>query len=234
MVNFVYIIANYFKDILSEGTINLLANLYYSNSPPVEFNSFRKETMMYFLVLFFSAFLLISFFATNWPFKLYHFYLLKSLAQAYGIKPIRFGLLLSSVFSELKIEVNLKSIRVRFLESSIDSLNKTNSGWELRQLYPAPTILEFYHVRLAKREWGDFKRFITGNVNIDSEWVILTPDLIQAQKFWQIKQQSLEQLLNNQLIEQILFSSEEIIIRLRRFVSVTNIQTVVELLLKLN
>ena len=189
---------------------------------------------MYFLILFITAFLLIFLLATNWPIKFYHYYFLKKLARLYETTPVRFGLLLSSVFSEITILNNSNPIRVRFLESSVDSLNKANSGLELRRPYPTPIILEFYHSRLSKQQWGDFKRFLTGNNLIDSKWVVLTPDPVRAEEFWQIKQNVFEPILNNPLIEQILFSKDEMIIRFRHLITVSMVQTVVELLMKMN
>lgn len=170
---------------------------------------------MYLVALLFCAFLILSVLMTNWPAKGYHYLLLKKLGQDLGVEPQRYGMTFSSVFSEINTIYKGRDLRIRFLEGSIDSL-KSGSGLEIRIRYPAGVIMEFYHMGLGKREWGDFKRFLTGESPIDAQWFILTNDQGLAGKFWE--EHRLRQFLtHNPQLEQILVNNEEIVLKLRRY-----------------
>jgi hypothetical protein len=171
---------------------------------------------MYLLGLLLIAFLVLSVIGTNWPTKTYHYALLKKLAEVLGAEPEKHGLVFSGVYSEINTIYQDREMRIRFVEGSADSL-KSSSGLEirLRLKNQSMVIMEFYPERMNKREWGHFKRFLTGESRIDSQWFILTDDLESAGGFW--KEHRIEKvLLSSPNLEQILVNKEEVIVRLRR------------------
>ena len=183
---------------------------------------------MYYLLLFATAFLLISIFSTQWPVKLFHHYQLKKLGALLHCEPQRSGLTFSSVYSQIDTVYNSRKIVIRFVEGSVDSL-KSQSGMEIRLQMASPVVMEIYN-RGRKREWGQFKQFQTGDSLIDSRWFILTNDLETAATFW--SQSKLADLLsqNTRLIDQILISRDEMILQLRRFRSAAKTVRFLELL----
>ncbi|HEX3047354.1 MAG TPA: hypothetical protein VHY08_21565 [Bacillota bacterium] len=173
---------------------------------------------MYFILLFAAAFLIISLLTSFWPVKLYHHYLLKDLAAALDSDPQRQGLVFSKVYSEITPSFQGREWRIRFVEGSADSL-KSNTGLELRLKANSGTVLECYPLRRGKREWGDFKRFLTGNPEVDGAWFMLSNNLETAAEFW--GDGKLAGILNNRkfFIEQLSFTQEEVVARLRRYPS---------------
>lgn len=142
---------------------------------------------MYILGLFLIALFLISIFVTNWPVKLFHHYILTKLAYLLRAVPEKNGFFFGNVYSQINTIYRGKELKIRFLEGSIDSL-KGSSGLEIRMNILnqkcKDTVFEFYPMRLKKREWGDFKRFITGNSLIDNQWFILTNHFDIAGECW--------------------------------------------------
>ncbi|MGE5604631.1 MAG: hypothetical protein ACM3YE_02950 [Bacteroidota bacterium] len=170
---------------------------------------------MYFVILFVTAFFLISIFSTNWPIKLYHYLLLKNLARELNTEPQRHGLLLSNVYSEIISIFQGKEFRIRFTENSIDSI-RSNSGLEIRMSENTGVVMEFYRANRKKRVWGDFRQYRTGDCRIDSEWFILTTDLEKAGQLWSRTQ--LRDLIKDfPQLEQILINKQEIIIQLKNY-----------------
>lgn len=176
---------------------------------------------MYFVWLFLAAFLLIFFFSTNWPIKIYHNYYLKKLALRLQsvVQNDRSGLMGPS--PEVNTIYQGKQLKIRFIEGSADTL-QSGSGLEIRFLIPhacASTvaraqIIEFYRLPGKRQEWGDFIRFQTGDPEIDSRWFILTPDPTAAASFWE--KSGLKKLLTvNQRIEQLSVNQAELIFKLR-------------------
>ncbi len=170
---------------------------------------------MYFIFLFVTAFLLISIFSTNWPIKLYHHALLKKLAQELNTVPQRHGLLFSNVYSEIICTFQGKNFKIRFIENSIDSI-KTNSGLEIRMSEASGVVMEFYRTNRRKRVWGDYRQFVTGDQQIDSEWFILTTDPDKANELW-LRTQLIKFLKDFPQLEQILINQQEIIIQLKNY-----------------
>lgn len=180
---------------------------------------------MYFLLLFLTAFLLISIFSTNWPVKLYHDLFLRKIARELGTEPVRHGLLLSGVYSEILTVYQGKEIKIRFLESSIDSI-KANSGLEIRIKADIGLIMEFYRTKLNRKPWGDFHQFNSGDQIIDSEWLILTTDLDRSKELWE-RTQLAELLRTIPQLDQILINHQEIIIQLRKYQSIKTILNII-------
>lgn len=180
---------------------------------------------MYILFLLLAAFFLISIFSTNWPVKMYHHSLLKNLAIALGTVPERYGLLFSNVYSEINTVYKRRQLKIRFVEASIDSL-KPNSGLEIRMRITSETIMEFYHLKRNKREWGEFKRFQTGDKLLDSQWFILTNDLVKANDFWGMN--NLKSLIANPHLEQLLINQDEAIVQLKSYRSYQKIIEFIE------
>lgn len=170
---------------------------------------------MYFLLLFGTAFLLISIFSTNWPTKLYHHLLLKKIAQELQTEPKKQGMLFSDFYSEIITVYQGKDLRIRFIENSIDSI-KANSGLEIRIREAAVVVMEFYRDNRNKKAWGDYQRFLSGDNLIDSEWTILTTDPDQAKEFWD-RSQLIELLKTIPQLEQILINHHEIIFQLKNY-----------------
>lgn len=181
---------------------------------------------MYFLVLFLTAFLLISIFSANWPVKLYHDLFLRKIARELGTEPVRHGLLLSGVYSEILTVYQGKEIKIRFLESSIDSI-KANSGLEIRIKEDTGLVMEFYRTKLNRKPWGDFRKFKSGDQIIDSEWLILTTDLDRSKELWE-RTQLAELLRTIPQLEQILIDHREMIIQLKNYHSVKTVLNVIE------
>jgi hypothetical protein len=173
---------------------------------------------MYFILLFAAAVLIISLLTSFWPIKLYHHYLLKDLAAALDTDPQRQDLIFPKIYSEITTNFQGRLWRIRFVEGSADSL-KSNTGLELRLKANNGTVLECYPLRRGKREWGDFKRFLTGNPEVDSAWFMLSNDLGQATELW--GDGKLAGILCNRhfYIEQLSFTREEVVTRLRRYPS---------------
>lgn len=172
---------------------------------------------MYFLLLFITAFLLISIFSTNWPIKFYHDTLLKNLARELHTEPKKHGMMFSNVYSEIIANYRGKDIRIRFIENSVDSI-KANSGLEIRIKEAAGIVMEFYRINRNKKAWGDFQQFLSGDKLIDSKWSILTTDQDRAKELWERSQ--LNQLLKTTpQLEQILINQQEIIVQLKHYYS---------------
>lgn len=180
---------------------------------------------MYTLFVILIAFLFISIFATNWPIKLYHRGFVKKLARRLNVKPSMYGLF-SAVDSQLTFEQSGRMIQVRFLEGTMDALY-ANSGLEIRIKAGDNPIIEFYRRQTRKDEWGDFRRILSGDANVDSQWVILTPDMERAREFLQAHAGLMRQL-TLPYIDQILVNNGEIIIQLRRIYSVGRLQAALE------
>ena len=185
---------------------------------------------MYLIVLILAAFVLLSLFATNWPVKLFHHSVLKKAGEAVGARPIHGSLLAAGVYSEIKTSVADREVRIRYVEGSPDALH-ADSGLEMRMAFAPETTVEFYRTKLKKREWGDFKRFSTGDSLLDAEWFILCNDMEQTALFY--REHPLQLFLNNRYIEQILFHSREMIIRLQKGDPVRAVTEVWELLKEL-
>jgi hypothetical protein len=185
---------------------------------------------MYILGLFLVAFLILSVISTNWPAKTYHYAFLKKLAENLGAEPEKHGLTFSNVYSEINTVYQGREMRIRFVEGSADSL-KSSSGLEIRLKVPSMVVMEFYPVRLNKREWGHFKRFLTGESPVDSQWFILTDDLESAGGFW--RGHSIQNILLSQPnLDQILVNREEIIVRLRRSQPAPSVKELIDNLLE--
>lgn len=181
---------------------------------------------MYFLLLLITALLLISIFSSNWPVKLYHDLFLRKIARELGTEPVRHGLLLSGVYSEIVTVCQGKEIRIRFLENSIDSI-KANSGLEIRIKEDIGLVMEFYRIKLNKKPWGDFRQFKSGDQVIDSEWLILTTDLDRSKEFWE-RTQLTELLRTIPQLDQILINHREMIIQLKNYQSVKAILNIID------
>ncbi len=166
---------------------------------------------MYFLFLILIALFLISILSTNWPVKVYHHFLLTKIAQIFNAVPERKGLIFSNVYSQINLIYHERQIRIRFMEASVDSL-RANSGLEIRTKIATQVVMEFYRFDRSKREWGDFKRFTTNDLQLDSEWFILTNDLTSSREFWDSFK--LRQLLSEKALKQLLINREEIICQL--------------------
>lgn len=181
---------------------------------------------MYFLWLFATAFLIISIFSANWPIKLYHYLLLQRLGQELKTEPKKHGLLLSNVYSEIITNYRGKNIKIRFIENSIDSI-KAYSGLEIRIKETAGLVMEIYRVRLNKREWGDFRRFTSGDGQIDAEWLILTTAPEGAKEMWD-RIRLADLLKTTPQLDQILINQEEVIIQLKRYPSTQSVLNIID------
>lgn len=181
---------------------------------------------MYFLLLFITAFLLISIFSANWPVKLYHHLFLRRIARELGTEPIRHGLLLSGVYSEIITVYQGKEIKIRFLENSIDSI-KASSGLEIRIKEDIGLVMEFYRTKLNKKPWGDFRQFKSGDQKIDSEWLILTTDAERSKELWE-RTQLAELLRGVHQLDQILINHQEMIVRLKNYQSIKSILNIID------
>jgi hypothetical protein len=186
---------------------------------------------MYFLFLFILAFFLIFIFGTNAPIKLYHHYLLCKLANALGVT-IAQNSIFSNVYSEINTFFEGHELKIRFVDGSSGSL-KANSGLEIRVNWTAQFLMEFYRIRENKREWGDFKRFVTGEKLIDDSWFILTDNLETAANWWDQTNHQFRKLVSDfNAINQILINKNEIIVQLRRFHSCREIMALVSLIIE--
>jgi hypothetical protein len=183
---------------------------------------------MYFLALIVTALVILSIFSSNWPLKGYHFYLLKQLAAEFGVAPIKHGMVFSASYAEIRPIIRGREFVIRFMEGAPDSLRNA-SGLEIRMRGEIPAIMEFYRVPHSQREWGDFKKFSTGDPGLDGQWLILTPQPEEAQSFWD--RGKLQVILNgNHPVDQILLTPGEMILRLRRFGSAGQLREVAELM----
>ncbi len=171
---------------------------------------------MYILLLFLAAFLLISLFTTNWPVKIYHHYLLKKLGVILHCEPQQNGLMLSSVYSQIVTVYRGRELKIRFVEGAAGAL-QANSGLEIRLKTISPAVLGIYHRKSNQQEWGDFKRFQTGDASLDSRWFILTDNFQAAAGYWEAgKLASLLASYEGCLV-QLQVNHDEIIASLRRF-----------------
>lgn len=170
---------------------------------------------MYYLFLLITALLLLSIFSTNWPVKLYHYLFLRKLARKLGTEPVRYGLLLSGVYSEIGTVYQGKEIKIRFIENSIDSI-RANAGLEIRVKEDTGIVMEFYRVKLKKKAWGDFHQFKSGDQLIDSKWFILTTDPDRSKELWE-RAQLAELLKSTPQLDQLLINQQEIIIQLKNY-----------------
>lgn len=190
---------------------------------------------MYILFLLLAAFFLISIFATMWPLKLYHHFILKKLADLLETVPEKNGMFLSGVYSQINTVYRGKKIKIRFMEGSVDSL-KINSGLELRMYILSEgvsehAILEFYPIRHNKHEWGDFKRFLTGDPQIDSGWYILSNNLTTASVCWNMF--NFKSLLLLSGIEQVLLNKNELVMKFKNCHSVAKIKRFIDQLVQI-
>lgn len=191
---------------------------------------------MYFVWLFFVAFLLIFFFCTNWPVKLYHYFFLRQLADRLGSVVQNQHPALIGTTPEVNTIYHGKPLKIRFIEGLADAL-QPSPGLEIRMELDSGVIMEFSGARACgfpgkQREWGEFVRFVTGDPGIDSRWFILTPDTAAAACFWE--KSVLKGLLaaNPRNIEQISVNRIEIIIRLRRLLTVSRVLEIINRLTK--
>lgn len=181
---------------------------------------------MYLIYLFGTAFLILSIISTNWPVKLFHFCLLNQLAAVWRIAPIRYGLLFSHTYAELRPVLQGQEVMLRFLEGAAGALRPT-AGLELRLKRTLPAVVQFYRLPTRQREWGDFKPWVTGTPEIDSQWLVLTPAPNETERLWQ--NGSLRRVIeSSRQIEQLLVSESEIVVKLRRFESVAAVQRLAE------
>lgn len=190
---------------------------------------------MYILFLLLAAFFLISIFATMWPLKLYHHFILKKLADLLKAVPEKNGMFLSNIYSQINTVYRGKKIKIRFMEGSVDSL-KISSGLELRMYILSEgvsehAILEFYPIGKNKHEWGDFKRFLTGDPQIDSGWYILSNNLTTAGVCWNMF--NFKSLLLLSGIEQVLLNQNELVMKFKNCHSVTKIKRFIDQLVQI-
>lgn len=170
---------------------------------------------MYFLLLFLVAFAIISLLTTNWPVKIYHHYLLKQLGMVLHCEPQKNNLAFGGVYSQIVTVYRGRDIKIRFLEGASGAL-RSNPGLEIRLKVPSPVVLGIYPWRHHQQEWGDFKRFQTGDAFVDSQWFILTDNLQSAAEFW--RNRNLVPIFNgNHSIGQMQVNHDEIIACLQRF-----------------
>ncbi|HBE80243.1 MAG TPA: hypothetical protein DDW65_21055 [Firmicutes bacterium] len=171
---------------------------------------------MYILLLLLAATFLISIFTTNWPVKFYHHYLLKQLAELLGAIPEKNGLLSSSVYSQINTIYRDKELKIRFVEASVDSI-KEHSGLEIRMYInvSAQGVLECYPMRKGKHEWGDFKRFLTGDPGLDRQWFILTNEPVAAGVIWDSCR--FPDLLRYPGLEKLLINQNELIVQFKYY-----------------
>jgi hypothetical protein len=170
---------------------------------------------MYFLLLFLVAFVIFSLVTTNWPVKIYHHYLLKQLGLVLHSEPQRNGLVFAGVYSQIVTIYRGRDIKIRFLEGASGAL-RSNPGLEIRLKAPSPVVLGIYSRRHNQQEWGDFKRFQTGDALIDSQWSILTDNLQSAAGFWENRKLA-PLLTGDHYLEQMQVNHDETIVCLRRF-----------------
>lgn len=180
---------------------------------------------MYIFALIIAAALIISIFSTNWPVKFYHHAQLMKLGQKLGVDPVKHGLFFSGVYSELRFQRGGKEIMVRFLEGSADSLF-ANSGLEVRVNTGSTSIIQIFRVKAGKSEWGEFKRFLTSNQEVDSQWFILTDDPVNTKKYWEISK--IEKVLVNKYLEQVQINQGEIVLKFRRMIDSEQITELIE------
>ena len=183
---------------------------------------------MYFVWLFLVAFLLIFFFCTNWPVRMYHNNYLAKLAAILGsIVQNRHSSIMGPA-PELNTIYHGRPFTIRFVEGSVDAL-QSNSGLEIRMEIKSEAVMECYRLSGKSRERGEFIRFQTGTPEIDSRWFIMTTNPTTAASFWE--KSGLKELLafNQRNIEQLSINRTEMIIRLQK----NSISQVVELVNRL-
>jgi hypothetical protein len=187
---------------------------------------------MYILLLLLAAGFLISIFTTNWPVKFYHHCLLKQLAELLGAIPEKNGLLSSSVYSQINTIYKDKALKIRFVEASVDSI-KAHSGLEIRMEIDisAQGVLECYPMRKNKHEWGDFKRFLTGDPGLDREWFILTNESVAASDIWNSCRFS--DLLRYPGLEELLLNRHELIVQFKYYRSAEKVKQFIERLVQI-
>lgn len=170
---------------------------------------------MYFLLLFLIAFLLFSLITTNWPVKIYHHNFLKKLGVVLQSEPHKNGLTLAGVYSEIVTVYRGRELKIRFVEGAAGAL-RANPGLEIRLKAISPAILGIYPWKHNQQEWGDFKRFQTGEPLLDSQWFILTDNLQATAEVWRTGKFA-ALLTGNHYLEQMQVNHDEIIVCLRRF-----------------
>jgi hypothetical protein len=138
----------------------------------------------------------------------------------------------SASYAEIRPIILGRELVIRFMDGAPGSLRNA-SGLEIRMRGAFPAIMEFYRVPHSKREWGDFKRLRTGDPGLDSQWMILTPQLEEARSFWNLGK--LQDFLNGaHPVAQISLTREEMILRLRRFGSAALVREVTERMAEIN
>ena len=190
---------------------------------------------MYILGLLLIAFFIISIFITNWPVKLFHRHILMKLASHLNTVPEKNSIFFGNVYSQIHTIYRGMELKIRFLEGSVDSL-KVSSGLEIRmnvqnQDCYGDAVLEFYPLRMKKREWGDFKRFLTGDTILDNQWFILTNNLSIAKECWNFV--NFKKLLRFSGVEQLMLNKGELIIQYNSFVSVKKIMDFLDQLVQI-
>jgi hypothetical protein len=156
--------------------------------------------------------------------------IMKKLAYLLETVPEKNGMLFSNVYSQINTVYQGKELKIRFMEASTDSL-KPSSGLELRVHVPGeskdqPRIMEFYPMRLKKREWGDFKRFLTGDPQLDASWFILTKNPASADICWNLL--NFKSLLSIPGVEQVLLNQNELVVRFKNHHSATKIKQLID------
>ncbi|HEX3075020.1 MAG TPA: hypothetical protein VHP30_15510 [Ignavibacteriales bacterium] len=183
---------------------------------------------MYIFLLIVIATFILSIFSTNWPFKLSHHLFLKKLATEWGVQPVKHGLFLSGVYSELSVECFNKPIIIRFLEGSADALY-ANSGLEIRiRAINWDGIAECYRINRRKQEWGEFKRVFSGEPEIDRTWLILSPETQKTEGLF--KRDGSKKILGLREVNQLLFNKNEAVIQLRQVYTVRRLKAIAETL----
>lgn len=183
---------------------------------------------MYLFLLLLTALFIISIFCTGWPVKLYHHFQLKELAKVLNVTPKIYGFLFSGVYSELSFtSKDGETVKIRFMEGSADALF-ANSGLEIRKTGNNQMNMEFYRSRHAKTEWGEFKRFLTEDAEIDNQWSILTDNIDLSRELW--KKIKIKEILKNASLEQLLISHHEIILKFKRMIAIDKIKEFIEII----
>ncbi len=185
---------------------------------------------MYLLLLLITALFILSILGGNWPFKLYHAHLIQKVAREFGVASVDRGFWFSQTSREIVADYRQIPIQIRFLERPLDSLKPINSGLEVRARFPFRVVLEINHLRLKKREWGEFKQFLSGDRQLDSQWFMLTPEPEHAAELW--GRLRLEPVLRFPFLEQVLINHNEIIVRVRRFGSAARVKELADLLVE--
>ena len=176
---------------------------------------------MQLLILFSLALIIFSLINYNFPVKIYQYFFLRKLAKYLDLDLPRANLGLFGVAVELYADYRGRELKLKFLETTTDKLRQT-SGLELRFKYDSQIVASIYHRQNRREAWGDFKIFATGNEGLDSQWLILTNDMLALKLFWEAKGQNWGNLMNNLTTSQpgmvILLNNDELIFHLRAFI----------------